>query len=378
MALTNSPVRLAVLGATGSIGKQTLDIVRAFPDKFKVISLSAGQNLKLLQEQIAEFKPKFVYYQGNREKLPAGIKFTMPEEMATHSGIDIVVNAISGTAGFKPALAAIRAGKKVALANKESIVMAGEILTREAKLYKAKILPVDSEPSAIWQCLQGERQKPSRLIITASGGPFLHSSASEMKNITAAQALKHPSWQMGKKITIDSATLMNKGLEIIEAHWLFNIPFENIEVVIHPQSIIHSMVEFSDGSTKAQMSLPDMRFPIMYALSYPQRLFNPELPRLNWNTMEKLTFETPDYKRFPCLQLAIEAGKQGGTLPAVLCGADEMAVEAFLTGRIKFTEIFTLVEKALATHKNISNPILEEIVEAADWAKTYLKKLVDG
>ncbi|MBN1367654.1 MAG: 1-deoxy-D-xylulose-5-phosphate reductoisomerase [Dehalococcoidales bacterium] len=378
MALNNSPVKLAVLGSTGSIGQQTLDIVRTLPEKFKVISLSAGQNRKLLEEQITEFKPWFVYYQGKPEKLPAGVKFLVPEEISTHPDTDIVVNAISGTAGLNPALAAIRAGKKVALSNKESIVMAGEILIREAKRNKAKILPVDSEPSAIWQCLRGEKQKAKRLIITASGGPFLHYSATKMKTITAAQALKHPSWRMGKKITIDSATLMNKGLEVIEAHWLFDFPFEDIKVVIHPQSIIHSMVEFQDGATKAQLSLPDMRFPIMYALSYPQRLVNPQLPRLDWDTIDKLTFEVPDSKRFPCLKLAIEAGKQGGTYPAVLCGADEIAVEAFLAGRINFTDIFSLVEKALSKHKNTDHPALEEIITAADWAKNLTRKLLVG
>jgi 1-deoxy-D-xylulose-5-phosphate reductoisomerase len=378
MTFTAPPIKLAVLGSTGSIGKQTLDIVRALPEKFKIISLSAGQNLKLLREQIAEFKPKYTYYQGQKEKLPAGVKFISPEEMVTHPDIDIAVIAIAGIAGLPPTLAAIQAGKKVALANKESMVMAGEILTREAKRNEAIILPVDSEPSAIWQCLQGEKQGVKRLIITASGGPFLDYSVAKMKNITTAQALQHPSWRMGKKITIDSATLMNKGLEVIEAHWLFNIPFEDIKVVIHPQSIIHSMVEFQDGSTKAQMSLPDMRFPIMYALSYPRRWYNPKLPRLDWDTLDKLTFALPDKKRFPCLELAVNAGKQGGTYPAVLCGADEIAVEAFLAGRIKFTDIFTLVEKILSKHKNTTHPNLEDILAAADWAKKLMNNLVAG
>ncbi len=254
--------------------------------------------------------------------------------------------------------------------------MAGEILTREAKRNKAKILPVDSEPSAIWQCLQGEKKGAKSLIITASGGPFLHYPAAKMKNITAEQALQHPSWRMGKKITIDSATLMNKGLEVIEAHWLFNIPFDNIKVVIHPQSIIHSMVEFQDGSIKAQLSHPDMRFPIMYALSYPQRLNNSQLPRLDWDILDKLTFEKPDFKRFPCLNLAITAGKQGGTYPAVLCGADEIAVEAFLDRRIKFTDIFNLVETALAKHRNTIHPTLAEITAAAVWARKTVNEMV--
>jgi 1-deoxy-D-xylulose-5-phosphate reductoisomerase len=378
MALSNSPIKLAVLGSTGSIGKQTLDVVRALPGRFRIIGLSAGQNIKLLNEQINEFRPEFIYYQGHKSKLPAGIKFISPEDLAAHPDVDIAVIAISGTTGLNPTLAAVKAGKKIALANKESMVMAGEIITREAKRNKAQILPVDSEPSAIWQCLQGEKRDIKHLILTASGGPFLHYSTAKLKNITAEQALKHPSWRMGKKITIDSATLMNKGLEVIEAHWLFNVPIDDIKVVIHPQSIIHSMVEFTDGSTKALLSCPDMRLPIMYALSYPQRLKNPQLPRLNWDNSNTLTLEPPDFKRFPCLNLAIVAGKQGGTYPAVLCGADEIAVEAFLDGRIKFTDIFSLVETALSQHKNTTHPTLEEITAAAIWARKIVGKKVAG
>ncbi len=376
MAVTNPLIKLAILGSTGSIGKQTLDIVRALPENFSIIGLTAGQNKKLLEAQINEFRPAFVHYNGHRDKLPPGIQFLTPEEIATHSDVDITVVAISGTAGLEPTLAAVKAGKKIALANKESMVMAGEIITREAKRNKAKIMPVDSEPSAIWQCLQGEKKDISRLILTASGGPFIHYPKAKMKSITAAQALKHPSWQMGKKITIDSATLMNKGLEVIEAHWLFNIPIDNIKVVIHPQSIVHSMVEFQDGSTKAQLSCPDMRLPIMYALSYPQRLKNSRLPRLDWDTLEKLTFEPPDLKRFPCLKLAIEAGKRGGTYPAALCGADETAVEFFLSGRINFTDIYRLVEATLSAHRNISQPSLEEIKAAEIWARGKIRQLV--
>lgn len=247
--------------------------------------------------------------------------------------------------------------------------MAGQIITDAAKLNGAQILPIDSEHSAIWQCLNGERQKPAQLILTASGGPFRHYSPAQLNEVTVEQALRHPSWQMGRKVTIDSATLMNKGLEVIEAHWLFNVPFDNIKVLIHPQSIIHSMVEFTDGSIKAQLSYPDMRLPIQYALSYPERLANPQLPRLDWNHISSLTFEQPDFDTFPCLKLAIEAGKRGGTYPAVLCAADEVAVEFFLSQEIKFVDIAHYVGQTLEQHQAIANPSLEEIMAADAWAR---------
>ncbi len=253
--------------------------------------------------------------------------------------------------------------------------MAGEIITAEAKQNGAKILPVDSEHSAIWQCLEGEKEKPARIILTASGGPFYHHSPARLDKVTVEQALKHPSWRMGKKVTIDSATLMNKGLEVIEAHWLFDIPFDSISILVHPQSIIHSMVEFSDGSVKAQLGCPDMRLPIQYALSYPERLPNPELPKLDWEGIKELTFESPDPDNFPCLKLAIEAGRKGGTYPAVLCGADDVAVELFLSERIKFTDIARLVARALESHKAISHPTLDEILAADDWARETVSGL---
>jgi len=239
-------------------------------------------------------------------------------------------------------------------------------------------LPVDSEHSAIWQCLAGETQPPAGLILTASGGPFRGYSSAQLGKVTAQQALKHPSWQMGKKVTIDSATLMNKGLEVIEAHWLFDIPWENIKVLIHPQSIVHSMVEFTDGSTKAQLGYPDMRLPIQYALSYPERLPNPHLPRLDWERSNNLTFEPPDRDTFPCLRLAVEAGMKGGTYPAVLCAADEVAVELFLSGCIKFTDIAKLVEQVLEGHQAIAHPTLEEIMTADAWARDKARQLVIG
>jgi 1-deoxy-D-xylulose-5-phosphate reductoisomerase len=368
--------QVAVLGSTGSIGRQTLEIISAHPKNFRIIGLAAGKNLDLLTSQIKQFKPRFVYSQDKKAH-PASAKyrFLSLEEMASHPEVDMVVIATSGKWGLKPTLAAVRASKRIALANKESLVMAGGIITSEAKQNGAKILPVDSEHSAIWQCLEGEREKPARIILTASGGPFYHHSPASLDKVTVEQALKHPSWRMGKKVTIDSATLMNKGLEVIEARWLFNTPFDSINVLVHPQSIIHSMVEFSDGSVKAQLGRPDMRLPIQYALSYPERLPNPELPKLNWEGIKELTFESPDLERFPCLKLAIEAGRKGGTYPAVLCGADDVAVELFLSGRIKFTDIARLVKQALESHKAISHPTLDEILAADDWARETVSGL---
>ena len=368
--------RLAVLGSTGSIGQQTLEVVRAFPHRFHIVGLAAGKNIDLLAKQIREFKPRFVYYQGRKAYLAnAEYEFLSLEDIARHPQVDIVVIATSGKSGLSPTLAAVKAGKNVALANKESLVTAGEIITDEAKQNSAQILPIDSEHSAIWQCLNGESQKATRLILTASGGPFYRYSPAQLARVTVEQALRHPSWQMGRKVTIDSATLMNKGLEVIEAHWLFNMPYDNIKVLIHPQSIVHSMVEFVDGSIKAQLSYPDMRLPIQYALSYPERLNNPQLPRLDWSHINNLTFDQPDLDTFPCLRLAIEAGKKGGTYPTVLCAADEVAVDLFLSQHIKFTDIAHLVEQALVQHQAIASPALEEIMAADAWAREKVTQL---
>ena len=368
--------KLAVLGSTGSIGQQTLQVVRAFPHRFHIVALAAGKNTDLLAKQISEFKPRFVYYQGRKTCLAnAEYEFLSLEDIACHPQVDIVVIATSGKSGLSPTLAAVKAGKNVALANKESLVMAGEIITDEAKQNSAQILPIDSEHSAIWQCLNGESQKATRLILTASGGPFYRYSPAQLEKVTVEQALRHPSWQMGRKVTIDSATLMNKGLEVIEAHWLFNMPYDNIKVLIHPQSIVHSMVEFVDGSIKAQLSYPDMRLPIQYALSYPERLNNPQLPRLDWSHINNLAFDQPDLDTFPCLKLAIEAGKKGGTYPTVLCAADEVVVELFLSQRIKFTDIAHLIEQVLEQHQAIAYPTLEEIMAADAWAREKVTQL---
>jgi len=373
--------QLAVLGSTGSIGQQTLEVVRALPHRFHIVGLAGGKNVDLLAKQINEFKPRFVYFQ-DREALArltnTEYEFLTLEDIARHPQVDTVIIATSGRVGLSPTLAAVKAGKSVALANKESLVMAGEIITNEAKLNEARILPIDSEHSAIWQCLNGETQPATQLTLTASGGPFLHYSPAELSRVTVEQALSHPSWQMGKKVTIDSATLMNKGLEIIEAHWLFDMPLDNIRVLIHPQSIIHSMVEFIDGSIKAQLSYPDMRLPIQYALSYPERLPNPQLPRLDWSNIKDLTFEPPDLDTFPCLKLAVEAGRKGGTCPAVLCGADEVAVELFLAQKVKFIDIANLVEKVLEQHQSIPYPTLDEIIAADTWAREKVLQLATG
>jgi 1-deoxy-D-xylulose-5-phosphate reductoisomerase len=370
--------RLAVLGSTGSIGRQTLEVVRSLPERFRIIGLAAGKNLDLLAQQIDEFKPDFISFTvpSNKAGRLSRYKLTSLEEMASHPDVDIVVIATAGTAGLGATLAAARSGKNIALANKESLVAAGEIITAEAKKSGARILPVDSEHSAVFQCLRGEEQPPRRIILTASGGPFRSYSKKQMAAVTVEKALRHPSWRMGKKVTIDSATLMNKGLEVIEAHWLFNIAFHDVTVLIHPQSIVHSMVEFPDGSVKAQLSYPDMRLPIQYALTYPDRPVNDSLPRLDWKHFADLTFEPPDTVRFPCLRLAIEAGKKGGTYPAVLCAADEVAVELFLAGSIIFTDISRLVERTLAKHSDISHPSLADIMAADNWARQKTIALV--
>jgi len=360
--------KIAILGSTGSIGRQALDVIRALPDELKVVALTGNKNLELLERQIMEFQPK-MFCSSVKLDISYGGEFLSLEEVASHPEVDFVIMATAGKVGLSPTLAALQAGKTVALASKEVLVMAGEIIVGEASLHQAQILPIDSEHSAIWQCLQGEENKPQRLFLTASGGPFYRYSQSQLAEVKPKQALRHPIWKMGRKVTIDSATLMNKGLEVIEAHWLFSFPFDSIETLIHPQSLVHSMVEFVDGSLKAQLGWPDMRLPIQYALSYPRRWPNPRLPRLDWNKIQSLNFEPVDYNRFPCLKLAVGAGKSGGTYPAVLCAADEVAVELFLSHRISFTNIDKIVGKTLEQHRSISQPSLEDILAADNWAR---------
>ncbi len=374
--MSNTIKKLAILGSTGSIGQQALDIVRSFPDKFKIVGLAGGKNTNLLAEQISQFQPQLIY-SPLKFSLPDKTKFSSMEEIAIHPEVDLVVIATSGKTGLAPTLAAIRSGKKVALANKEVLAMAGEIIVAEAKRHQAQIFPIDSEHSAIWQCLRGEKAEVTRLILTASGGPFYHYSPSQLAKVTVEEALQHPTWKMGKKVTIDSATLMNKGLETIEAHWLFSIPFNKIEIVIHPQSIIHSLVEFADGSLKSQLSVPDMRFPIQYALSYPKRLANSRLPRIDLGRLNSLTFETINYSMFPCLELALDAGKKGGTYPAVLCAADEIAVELFLKQHISFPGIAEIIAKTISLHQGTATPTLDEILAADAWARETALEVIN-
>jgi 1-deoxy-D-xylulose-5-phosphate reductoisomerase len=366
--------KIAILGSTGSIGQQALDTIRALPDELQVVGLAGNKNLQLLKRQIREFRPR-MFSSSAKPDISYDGEFLSMEEIASHPDVNFVIVATSGQAGLSPTLAALRTGKTVALASKEVLVMAGEIVAREASFHGAQILPIDSEHSAIWQCLQGEENKPQRLFLTASGGPFYHYPQSQLAEVTPEQALRHPVWKMGRKVTIDSATLMNKGLEVIEAHWLFSFPFDSIEILIHPQSIVHSMVEFIDGSLKAQLSSPDMKLPIQYALSHPQRWPNPELPHLDWNIIQSLNFEPVDYHRFPCLNLAVDAGKSGGTYPAVLCASDEKAVELFLGHTISFVDIAKIVQETLEQHRNVTRPSLEEILAADAWARECVSRL---
>jgi 1-deoxy-D-xylulose-5-phosphate reductoisomerase len=370
---------IAVIGSTGSIGKQTMDVVRAFPDRFRVVGLAAGYNVAALAAQVTEFRPLMVCSLGELPTTGYEPLVVSVEVMAAHPEVDVVVIAAAGRDGLAPTLAAVKAGKRIALANKESLVAAGAIVTGAAQASGAEIRPVDSEHSAIWQCLRGEtKNSVTRLILTASGGPFYGWKPAELENITVEQALGHPTWHMGPKVTIDSATLMNKGLEVIEAHWLFDIPYDNITVRVHPQSVVHSMVEFVDGSVKGQLGSPDMRLPIQYALSYPERWPNPELPQLDWSVVKQLEFDAPDTYTFPCLRLAIEAGRRGDTYPAVLCAADEVAVGMFLERQINFTDIARLVELALDEHHAVASPDVDAILAADSWARDRVAQYIRG
>lgn len=362
---------IVVLGSTGSIGQQTLDVVRRFPEELSVVGLSAWSNKGLLLKQAQEFRPAFVSCQDGPlpGPLPPGTQRASLGEMLADPRVDLAMVATVGAAGLLPIMEAIRNGKSVALANKEPVVMAGDIITAEARRAGVQLLPVDSEPSAIWQCLQGEERPPARLILTASGGALREMPLEELEKVTPEEALKHPTWKMGKKITIDSATLMNKAFEVIEAHWLFGIPYAKIDVVIHPQSIVHSLVEFPDGSLKAQLSYPDMRLPIQYALCYPRRPPNDGLPHLDLIRTAALTFEPLDTGRYPCFTLGLEAARLGGTYPTVLAAADEVAVDLFLRRRLPFTDIPRLVERVLSQHVPRQAPALEDILAADTWAR---------
>lgn len=376
--------RLAILGSTGSIGTQTLDVVRSCPELFQVTVLAANTSDQMLEQQINEFHPKLAVlvdekaasrlrarYHGETE-IRSGEKALL--EAAAYDDADTVVTSMVGFAGLAPTLEALKAKKTIALANKETLVVAGELVTALAKENGVSILPVDSEHCALFQCLQGERRDTvERLILTASGGPFRGKTTEELKSVTVTDCLKHPTWSMGKKITVDSATLVNKGLEVIEAHWLYDVPYEKIEVAVHPQSIVHSMVEFRDGAVMAQLGLPDMRLPIQYALTYPTRE-KADFGRMDFKTRMSLSFEPPDMKTFRGLALAYEAGKAGGTMPCVLNGANEEAVAAFLAGRIGFLDIYDCIERAMDAQENVLHPSFETLCEADANARDFVRK----
>ncbi|MEY2495123.1 MAG: 1-deoxy-D-xylulose-5-phosphate reductoisomerase [Verrucomicrobiota bacterium] len=376
--------RVVVLGATGSIGESALKVARDIPERMEIVGLAANSNAKKLAAQANAVRPKAVCLVDETKiaELRAALEYE-PRifqgekgliEIACLDEAAMVLVAVVGTGGLRPALAAIEAGKDLAVASKEILVMAGEIVTREAREKGVRILPVDSEHNAIFQCLDSQRERPTsndevrRLILTASGGPFRETPATQFQSITVEQALKHPTWNMGPKITIDSATLFNKGLEMIEAHWLFGVEMKRVEVVIHPQSIVHSMVEFSDGSVLAQLSHSDMCFPIQYAVTWPERVPN-SLPPLDFGKLRQLEFATPRYEDFPALDLARRAGDEGGTLPAVLNAANEVAVSAFLDRAISFPRIWQMVEQVMDRHTNVAHPDLDAILRADQWAR---------
>ena len=380
-----NPKNIALLGSTGSIGENCLRVVKDHPTHFRIRYLSAHSNSRRLAEQTRIFKPRAVII-TDREKWkqdrnlfdnPASV-LSGDEGLLTifeDPEVDLVVNAIVGGAGVFPTYHALRAGKAVALANKESLVVAGQLIMQMVKEKKLTLLPIDSEHSAIFQCLMGEAPEQVQcIILTASGGPFRSFTPAQLKTVTPEQALAHPTWNMGTKITIDSATLLNKGLEIIEAYWLYGIPLDRIRVVIHPQSIIHSMVEFIDGSVKAQLGYPDMRIPIQFALTFPRRL-PLEIASLDFKQLRSLTFEEPDLQKFPCLAIAREAMTRGGSYPAVMNAANEAAVARFVKGEIRFTAIPELIEKTLQAHQPIQKFTLEQILEKHRWAMDYAAKI---
>ena len=376
---------VVILGSTGSIGRNALSVLSNFADRFSVFGLSANTNMDLLKEQIKKFKPKKVVigdeesFQNFKEENGSEILFGMEglKKLCSDPEVDLVINALVGSVGLLPSFEAIESEKNLAIANKESLVMAGELLTRKAKEKNINILPIDSEHSAILQCLlSGKKNEVKRLILTASGGPFLKRKKKDWKNIKVEEALSHPTWEMGKKITVDSATLMNKGLEVIEAHWLFDMPADKIAVLIHPQSIVHSMVEFVDGSLIAQMSIPDMRIPIQYALFYPERLPTNNRP-LDLAQIKTLSFFEPDPKKFPCLEICYQALEMGGTAPAVLSASNEIAVKAFLGEKISFVDICKIIKKILKKHEVVENPNLDDILNADRWGREEANRIIN-
>ncbi|CUT04433.1 1-deoxy-D-xylulose-5-phosphate reductoisomerase [Candidatus Kryptobacter tengchongensis] len=376
---------IAILGSTGSIGRNAIEVIRNFPDRFKVTYLAVNKNIELLFEQVKLLRPRGVVI-FDKEKAREFSNFVNGEievlsgeegllEVVSRDDVDVVLNSLVGFSGLKPTIKAIESGKRIALANKETLVVAGEIITKLIKENNVELIPVDSEHNAIFQCLVGENVSDiNRIILTASGGPFLYRDKVDLENVTVEEALKHPNWKMGNKITIDSATLMNKGLEVIEAHWLFGLSVDKIKVVIHPQSVIHSMVEFVDGSIKAQLGVPDMKIPIQYALTYPERTYA-DYGRVDFVKLGQMTFLEPDLDKFECLRIAYEVASIGGTYPTVLNAANEVAVEAFLNKKIKFTKIPDIIKRAIDAHKPKFNPELEDILRVDSETRKFVKNL---
>lgn len=379
--------KIAILGSTGSIGTQTLDVINCNSDLFKAEVIVANTNDKLVAEQIEQFAPSYAVMvdeaAGHRlkERYTGNTKILIGRQamidVACLPEIDLVVTSLVGFAGLEPTIAAIKSGKDIALANKETLVVAGELIMELAKEYNIAILPVDSEHSAIFQCLQGEQlNEIERIIITASGGPFRGRKRSELASVTVAECLKHPNWSMGSKITVDSATLANKGLEVIEAKWLYGVDYNQIEAVVHPQSIIHSLVEFTDGAVMAQLGMPDMRIPIQYALTYPKRVTT-KFPRLDFSQMKDLTFEKPDMETFSALKYAYEAGKMGGTMPCVFNAANEVAVNAFLQEKLSFLGIYDIIRESMQAHKAEVKPDLSKLLAVDAWTREFAARLIE-
>ena len=372
--MNNTKRKISIIGSTGSIGTQALEVIEKIRDKFEIIALAGGSNVELLKSQAEKFKPKYIY--ASKPVSVEGITtLSSLDEIAENTENDIILVACSGKIGLKPTLKAINNGINIALANKETLVMAGDIVMKKAREKGVKIIPVDSEHCAIHQCIKDITQV-SKLIITASGGPFLHKSVEDIKNATVEQTLKHPRWNMGKKITVDSATLMNKGLEIIEAHHLFGFDYDDIDVVIHPQSIVHSAIEYVDGSVIAQLGLPSMHIPIQYAITYPDRFEGIKSKSFSFSEIARLDFEKPDFEKFPTVKLAYKAGKLGGTATACLNAANEEAVFAFLDGKIKLYQIYEITKTIFDKHTIIKNPTIDEIFEVDEAVRQQTREYI--
>lgn len=373
--------KISILGSTGSIGRQALEVIENLQDKFEIIALSAGGNVELLSQQAKKFKPKYICIGSTTDKQVdiSGVRTIYGaeglEEICSDKENDIILVAVSGKIGLKPTLKAIENGIDIALANKETLVMAGDIVMHRAKNAGVNIIPVDSEHCAIHQCIKDIKQV-EKLIITASGGPFLHKTTDEMKNATVSQALNHPRWKMGRKITVDSATLMNKGLEIIEAHHLFNMPYDKIDVVIHPQSIVHSAIEYKDGSVVAQLGLPSMHIPIQYAITYPERFEGIKSKSFSFSDVARLDFEKPDFEKFPSVKLAYDAGKMGGSATVCLNAANEEAVFAFLQDKIKLYDIYKITSRMMEHHTIVNSPSIDEIFEIDNEVRIKTRELI--